>query len=205
MDTQVADMERIIGMLLGKRLGRTINKAFTATVVSGLLAANTITSAAATEISADELVALPHEIDPAYRGHSSSGGSISSNITTMMNDATYKYLRTKKVPLVGTDTAGYTQSPFLITQATDLLSGSPDRLLNMYGIRLNSHMDGVVTKKVSLIMGDFSDFWIRKIGDIRIITSSELYIQSLMLAILAIQRCDAKMVNANSFAAIKQK
>ena len=205
MDTQLTDLERIVGGLLGKRLGRAINTAFTKTLVSGLLSANKITTATATEITPDELVELPHEIDPAYRGHNSSGGSISSNITTMMNDATYKYMRLMKVPLAGTKAEGYTFTPYMITQATDLLSGSPDRLLNMYGIRLNSAMDGVTTGKVSVIMGDFSNFWIRTIGDIRIITSSELYIRKLLLAMLAIQRCDAQMVNANSFAHILQK
>ena len=124
MDTQVADLEGLLARLLGKRLGRAINSAFTAKVISGVPSANVITTATTLVVTPDELLSLPHEIDPAYRGFNSTGGSMQSNISVMMTDATYKYIRLLKYPFSGTSSAGYTTQPYLISPSTDLLSGS---------------------------------------------------------------------------------
>ena len=66
-------------------------------------------------------------------------------------------------------------------------------------------MEGIVKDKHPIVMGDFSGFWIRNVRGIQIINSSELYIQRLMIAMMAYQRCDAQMVDPNAFAAIKSK
>ena len=205
MDTQIADLENLIARLLGKRLGRTINAAFTAKVIAAVPSANVITTATTLVLEPDEVLSLPHEIDPAYRGYMSTSGSVNSNISVMMTDATYKYLRLLKYPFSGTSSAGYTTQPYLINPSNDLLSGSADRLANMYGIRLNADMEGIVKSKHPIVMGDFSGFWIRSVRGIQIVTSSELYIQRLMIAMMAYQRCDAQMVDPNAFAAIKSK
>ena len=189
MDTAVADLERQLGMLLGKRLGRVINKAFTAVIVAGVPTANLLRAASKTAVTADELVGMPHEIDPAYRGVNSFAGAGTGNHAVMMNDSTYKAIRLLKVPH---ETSGST--PFLFTPTSDILAGNADSLLGVYPVYLNSNMDNLATGKKSILMGDFSNVWIRNVRGIQMVTSSELYIQNLMMGYMAWQRCDCKVV-----------
>ena len=189
MDTAVADLERQLGMLLGKRLGRSINAAFTAVIVAGVPSGNLLRASSKTAITPDELVQMPHEIDPAYRGVNSFAGAAAGNHAVMINDATYKEIRLMKVPH---ETSGST--PYLFTPTSNILAGNADSLLGVYPVYLNSAMDNTATGKKSVIMGDFSNVWIRNVRGIQMVTSSELFIQNLMMAYMAWQRCDCKVV-----------
>ena len=197
MDTAVADLERQLGMLLGKRLGRTINAAFTGVIESGVPSGNLLRAASKTAITPDELVEMPHEIDPAYRGVNSFAGAAAGNHAVMINDSTYKEIRLMKVPH---ETSGST--PYLFTPTSNILAGNADTLLGVYPVYLNSAMSGTATGKKSVLMGDFSNVWIRNVRGVQMVTSSELFIQNLLMAYMAWQRCDCKVVVAGALGGI---
>ena len=202
MDTQIADLERLLGELLGKRLGRKINADFTAELISGMT--KKVTTAAASSFTADEVMSLPHKIDPSYRGVG-RGNSSGNRMSVTFNDSTWQVLRLMKVPTAGTSGSGFTATPYLISSAQDLLAGEPDRLLGTYPIWLNSAMESVATGKTPIIMGDFSSARIRSVQMPFMKVSEEFYWKEHMLAMIALQRCDFKITNAATFVELIMK
>ena len=202
MDTQLSDLESILAELLGKRLGRKINADFTAELITAVKG-NKVTTAAAASFTSDELMSLPHKIDPSYRGVGNGGGN--NRLSVTFTDATWQILRLMKVPTEGTSGSGFTATPYLISSSQDLLSGEPDRLLGTYPIWLNQSMEAVATGKTPIVMGDFSEARIRTVQAPFMKVSEEFYWDQHMLAMIGLQRCDFKVTNASTFAALVQK
>ena len=202
MDTGLNDLETLLGELCGKRLGRKINADFTSEFVTAVKG-NKVTAAAVSAFTADEIMQLPHKIDPSYRGVGQ--GNQTNRLSVMFNDTVWQTLRLMKVPLAGTANAGYTATPYLISNGSDLLAGEPDRLMGTYPIWLNSATDNATTGKVPIIIGDFANARMRSVLKPFVKVSEEHYWDRHMLAMVALQRCDFKVVNAATFAALVMK
>lgn len=142
--------EQLLGELLGERLGRRANTELTTGDgtgdPNGIVTASTlgVTAAAVAAITIDELISLQHSVDPAYR--------MSPKARFMFNDGTLAKLRKLKdgdgsyIWNMGNITAGVSSS----------LLGSP------YSI--NQAMPASTTGLKAVVYGDFSKYFVRKVG-----------------------------------------
>ena len=203
MDTQIDDLESLLGELAGKRLGRKINTDFTAELTTAAKK-NKITTAAATSFTSDELMSLPHKIDPSYRGVGRSGSS-QNRLQIMFSDATYQVIRLMKTPVTGTIASGLASTPYLTENGRDIMDGDADKLLGRYPIWLNQKMEAVASEKAPIIIGDFANARIRSVQSPFVKWSEEYHWEKHMLAMVALQRCDFKVVNEATFAAMVMK
>jgi len=145
------DAEAVIADLLGERLGRTANEKLTVGsgtgeplgIVTGASAGPAAAAAAA--IAADDLLALYHAVDPAYRG--------SPKFRAQFNDNTLLALHKLK------DGDGN----YLLRQAPD---GSGRIVIGAVAMpyAINQAMADIGASARSVIMGDHSRYYLRKIG-----------------------------------------
>lgn len=142
--------EQLLGELLGERLGRRANTELTTGDGSGdpngIVTASTlgVTAASASAITADELIDLQHSVDPAYR--------VSPKARFMFSDSTLKAIRKLK--------AG---DGHYIFDLGDFSKGIPGTLLGMpYSV--NQAMAAIGTGNKAVIFGDFSKYFVRKVG-----------------------------------------
>jgi HK97 family phage major capsid protein len=146
----IFNMEQLLGSLLGERLGRIANLQLTTGDgtgdPNGIVTASTLgkTAAAAAAVTYDEIIDLVHSVDPAYRQ--------SPKVRFMFNDLTLAVLRKLK------DGDGR-----YIWTAGDVQNGVPGTVLG-YRYSINQAMDGVATGKKSMLFGDFSKYFVRKVG-----------------------------------------
>lgn len=146
----IFNMEQLLGSLLGERLGRIANLQLTTGDgtgdPNGIVTASTKgkDAAAAAAVTYDEIIDLVHSVDPAYR--------TSPKVRFMFNDLTLAVLRKLK------DGDGR-----YIWTAGDVQNGVPGTILG-YRYSVNQAMDGVATGKKSMIFGDFSKYFVRKVG-----------------------------------------
>lgn len=154
LDTDsIFSMESLLGDLLGERLGRIANTQLTtgtgSSAPNGIVTASAlgITSASATAITADEVIDLLHSVDPAYRN--------SPKARFMFNDTTLKVLRKLK------DGEGN-----YLWQMGDISKGVPGTLLG-YNYSINQAMASVPSAASAskvMLFGDFSKYYVRKVG-----------------------------------------
>lgn len=147
----IFSFEALLSQLIGERLGRTANLQLTtgtgSSAPNGIVTASAAgkTAASATAITADEILDLYHSVDPAYRA--------SPKARFMFNDATLLAMRKLKDG----------QNNYLITDAPDgsgrLRVGA---VTAPYSI--NQAMDGLAASKKAILYGDFSKYYIRKVG-----------------------------------------
>ena len=203
-DSEVGSIENIIGRLLGIRLGRSLNAAFTTVLTGAVPAANTLTTASGntTTWTIENVMELVHEIDPSYRGVGVTGAPSGSNLTYMFNDDVFKTLRLMKLPLAGTKASGYTVEQYAFTIANNLANGEPDRFLGR-PFALNNNMPAVKKSTIAMVVGDFENLWIRTATPIFLEVARELFIDRLLVGLMAWQRAGALVVNPNTFAALK--
>ena len=146
----VLNMESLLGRLLGERLARIANSKLTtgtgSSDVEGIVTNSTAgkTAASATAVTADEIIDLVHSVDPAYRQ--------SASAAIMMNDSTLKAVRKLKDG----------QSNYL-WQMGDFQVGTPQNILG-YPVVVNQDMDSIATGKKTILFGDMSQFYVRKVG-----------------------------------------
>ena len=202
MDTVVDDLETLLGELAGKRLGRKINGDFTTELTTAVTAK--VTTAAKTGFTPDELMQIPHKIDPSYRGVG-RGGSNMNRLQIMFNDTIYQTVRLMKTPTTGTVGSGLAATPYLTENGRDIMDGDADKLLGRYPMWLNQSMSVVADGKDIMVMGDFANARIRTVQMPFIKFSEEYYWDRHILAMVALQRCDFKVVNANTFAKLTIK
>ncbi|MEG3144224.1 phage major capsid protein [Sphingomonas sp. RT2P30] len=149
-DDAILNVESLLGDLLGERLGRTANSQLT--VGSGASAPNGIvtaaglglTAASATAIAADELFALQHSVDPAYRQSPKAGW--------MLADLTLKSIRLLK------DGQGR-----YLWQMGNIQAGTPNLLLD-YAYHVNQAVPQIATGNRALLFGDLGKYIVRKVG-----------------------------------------
>lgn len=150
MQDSAFDWEALLADLLGERLGRRANTELTTGDGSGdpngIVTASTLgkTAAAVAAITADEIIDLEHSVDPAYRG--------SPKARFMFNDTTLKTIRKLK------DGQGQ-----YLWNGGDLSKGiSPTLLGRPYSI--NQAMASPATGNKTMLFGDFSKYFVRKVG-----------------------------------------
>lgn len=184
LEDSAFDLGPVLGDLLGERLGRGTNTSFTTGTGSsqptGIATSATttgVTAASATTIAPDELIALIHSIDPAYRGSGSTGW--------MWNDGVTRLVRQFK------DTTNqYLWQP-------GLQMGVPDRLLG-YPIYFNQAMAVPATGVRSVVFGDLSAYKIRRVRGVRFYRLDELYRASDKTGFIAMVREDGKLLTSGT-------
>jgi len=147
----IFSMEQLLGSLLGERLGRIANLQLTtgtgSSAPNGIVTASTLgkTVAATAAITADEIIDFVHSVNPAYRQ--------SPKARVMFNDSTLLALRKLKDG----------QGNYLITEAPD---GSGRLRVGSVSVpySINQAMDSLAAAKKVMVFGDFSKYYVRKVG-----------------------------------------
>lgn len=146
----IFNMESVLGALLGERLARIANRELTIGDGSGdpngVVTASSLgkTSAATAAITADEIIDLLHSVNSAYRR--------SPKTRFMFADTTLAAIRKLKDG----------QGNFL-WQMGDVTTGQPGTLLG-YRYSINDDMDALAAAKKVMLFGDFSKYFVRKVG-----------------------------------------
>lgn len=149
-DDSVLAMESLLGSLVGERLGRLANLQLTTgvgtTAPNGAVTASTlgITTIAVAAVTADEIIDFEHSIDPAYRQ--------SPKFALMFNDSTLKAIRKLK------DGQGN-----YLWAAGNYQAGVPN-LVNGRPYYINQAIASMATGAKFMIGGDFSKYFVRKVG-----------------------------------------
>ena len=179
------DIATLLRNIFARRIGRIFNKH--ATVGTGTnqpagvvpKASKGIETASPTAITVDEVMDVIYELSEHYLDSPSVGYMAHKNII--------KYVRQLK----------NTQGDY-IWQPANLRAGEPSTLFD-YPVVRNNHMDSTVaTSKVTMLFGDFAQFWVRLIGAPRFRRSDELYLeydQAVMLMFWAFD-CDLPIPSA---------
>jgi len=150
MDDSVFNMESLLGSLLGERLGRRANLELTTGDgtgdPNGIVTASTLgqTAALNSAITWDEILDLEHSVDPAYRR--------GPKVRWMFNDDTLKALRKLK------DGDGN-----FLWQMGNVQGGIP-ATFNGREFSVNQDMASIATVAKVVLFGDFSKYFVRKVG-----------------------------------------
>ncbi|WP_320188222.1 phage major capsid protein [Agrobacterium rosae] len=146
----IFNMEQLLGSLVGERLGRIGNRRLTMGTgnaqPNGVVTASSlgITTAAAGAFTWDNIMDLEHSVDPAYRG--------SPKCRYMFHDKTLGAARKLK------DGQGN-----YLWQQGDVKNGTPASF-NGRPYSINQHMDEIAANKRIMLFGDFSKYFVRKVG-----------------------------------------
>ena len=186
-DSAVA-IEPFIGGLLGERLARRVNVELTTGDgtgdPNGIVTASTAgkTAALTTAFTADEVIDLFHSVDPAYR--------MSPKARFMFNDLVLAAIRKLK------DGDGS-----YIWSMGDIRTGSPGSLLGQpYSV--NQAMSSTFTTAQKLILfGDFSKYYVRKVGSPVIGVRREYYWPNIGLA--GVVRLDGDLIQTGAVKHLK--
>lgn len=182
------DVETFIGGLLGERLARRVNTELTTGDGTGdpngiVTASSTGKTAASTTVfTADEVIDLLHSVDPAYRA--------SPKARFMMNDGVLAAVRKLK------DGQG-----LYIWSMGDIRNGQPGTLLGQpYSV--NQAMSATFTTGQKLILfGDFSKYYVRKVGAPVIGVRREYYWPNIGLA--GVVRLDGDLIQSSAVKHLK--
>ena len=143
-------MEALLGDLLGERLGRIANLQLTTGsgtgAPNGIVTASSLgkTAAAVAAITFDEIIDLEHSVDPAYRS--------SPRAAFMMNDSVLQAVRKLK------DGQGN-----YLWQNGNVQAGVPGTI-NGRPYYINQAMASQATGARVMLFGDFSKYFVRKVG-----------------------------------------
>lgn len=149
-DDSIFAMETILGNLLGERLGRRANLELTTGDgtgdPNGIVTASALgkTAAAVDAVTFDEIMDLEHSVDPAYR--------MGPRVRFMFNDSTLLALRKLK-----------NGSGDYIWQMGNIQAGIPPTL-NGRQYSINQAMPSMATGTKPIVFGDFSKYYVRKVG-----------------------------------------
>jgi HK97 family phage major capsid protein len=185
LQDSAVNIEAFIGELLGERLARRVNTELTTGDGTGdplgIVAASAAgkTAAAAAAITGDELIDLVHSVDPAYRS--------SPKTRFMFNDGTLAAIRKLK------DGDGN-----YLWQMGDVTKGEPGRLLG-HAYSVNQAMASIAASAKAVIFGDFSKYYVRKVGAPIVGVRREYYFPNIGLA--GVVRLDGDLIQTS---AVKQ-
>lgn len=150
VDDSIFNMEQLLGSLLGERLGRRANLELTVGDgtgdPNGIVTASTLgkTAAAVAAITWDEVLDLEHSVDPAYR--------VGPRVRYMFNDSVLLALRKLK------DGDGN-----YLWQMGNVQAGIPPTF-NGRPYSINQAMASLGTGNKVMLFGDFSKYYVRKVG-----------------------------------------
>ena len=177
------DLAQFLGTQLGERIGRIQEQHFLTGSGSSqpegiITAASTTTAASATAIGINDLVTLMNAVDPAYK----TGGKVAF----VMHQTVWSALRKLQD----------SQGRQLIS---DIQAGQAPELFG-YPVLLTSGMDStfVATKK-TVLFGNFDYYAIRDVANLVVARSADRFFEFNQTAFLALQRTDAKCLNAAAF------
>jgi HK97 family phage major capsid protein len=146
----IFNMESLLGALLGERLGRIANNQLTVGDgtgdPNGVVTASSLgkTAAAAAALASDELIDLLHSVNAAYRR--------SPKARWMFADTTLAAIRKLKDG----------QNNYL-WQMGNVQTGEPGTLLG-YRYEINDDVPAIAASAKPVIFGDFSKYFVRKVG-----------------------------------------
>lgn len=173
----IFNFETLLGGLLGQRLGRRANTELTigdgTGDPEGIVTGSTLgkTAAATAAITWDEIIDLEHSVDPAYRS--------SPKARYMFNDTTLSACRKLK------DGNGN-----YLWQMGDVQKGIPGSF-NGRPYSINQAMDSLGAAKKVIVFGDFSKYFVRKVGGIVLFVARERFAPDIGL--LGLIRLDGKL------------
>jgi HK97 family phage major capsid protein len=178
------NLDSFLAGKLGTRIARAINTHFT--VGTGTSQPNgAVTAATAGPVGAtgetvslifDDLIELEHSVDPAYR----------NNARYMLADTTLKIIKKLK------DTQGrYLWLPGMP------YSKEPDTI-NGYEYTINQDMPVPAANAKSVLFGDFSKYYIRRVVGTQVLRLTERYADFNQTGFLAFQRWDGNLVDAGT-------
>ncbi len=163
---------------LGERLGRITSKHWAigdgASKPRGVFPAATVgkTAASATAVTYDELVDVMHSVDPVYR----------ANGSWLMNDVSFSAIRklkdSQQRPLYG-----------------DLSANAPSTLLGR-PVAIDLNAPAMTTGQKSILFGDFRQYYIRLVKDVRVLRLDERYADFGQVGFLSFLRADGDLVDA---------
>ena len=185
-----ADMDSLVGSMLGERLGRGANAVLTTGTGSpqpnGIVTAtsDSTTAAGAAAITFDEIIDVIHSVDPAYRR---SGG-----LRFMFTDLTLAYLRKLK------DGDGN-----YLWSAANAQSGEPATIWG-YPYVVNQDMAEIATGNTTVLFGDMKKYVVRKVSGVNVIRMSERYADELNVGLQAWHRMDGELINAGAMTKLVQ-
>lgn len=180
LEDSAFDLPRVIGQMLGERLGRITNTRFTtgtgANQPAGIITKATTQSAGSTTLTYDMILDLEHSVDVAYR----------AGAEYMCNDAILLTMRKLK------DSYGQ----YLWQNGISV--GQPDRL-NGRPLTINNDMDSATTSgKKSILFGQLRNYKIRTVNGIRLRRLDERYAETDQVAFIAFTREDGNLLNAGT-------
>lgn len=179
MQDSAFDMEAFLAEALGERLGRRANARLTtgsgSSQANGIVTASTLgkTAAGTAAITADEVMEFQHSVNAAYRR--------SPKCRFMFADTSLLALRKLK------DGDGN-----YLWQMGDVRVGAPAMLLD-HPYSINDDVPAIATGAKAIIFGDFSRYWVRKVGSPLIGTVRERFWPKIGLAGLI--RYDGELVD----------
>ncbi|MBV8782417.1 MAG: phage major capsid protein [Phycisphaerae bacterium] len=184
------DVDAYLAEQLAIRVGRKLNTLCTTGAGSGSnqpqgfvgVATTGATTASGTAISYNDLLALFHSVDPAYR--------IGPKVGWMFNDSTLLAIR----KLV--DTNG---RPLFIAGGVSegIQNAQPDTILGKpYWI--NQDMATIAVNNKTVAFGDFSKYKIREVRQIGLVKAQERFIDLMQIGFLAYQRFDGNLLDAGT-------
>lgn len=188
MQDSLFDLASHLGEILGERLGRITNTAYTvhdgSSKPNGIVNAATSgkTAASATAFTYGELVDLMHSVDSAYR----SG----PKVYWMGHDTTLAHVK-KMVD----DNNRPLWQPSIDANSYDTVMG--------YQYIVNNDVAEIEADAKVLLFGDFSKFWIRDVQDVVVQRSDERYMEFRQSAFVAFLRTDSDAIWASGSAPVK--
>lgn len=180
------DLNAFIGASLGERLGRITNQFYTTGtgtsqpqgVVTFAAEGHVSTAAAGTyAIGWEDLVALEHSVDPAYR--------VSASARWMLNDKTLRDLKLIK---------DQEDRPIWLP---GVAVREPDTILG-YQYTINQDMADQGEDAKPLLFGDFSKFVVRDVRGVTLLRLVERYADFHQVGFLAFLRSDSRGLNAGT-------
>lgn len=184
LEDSALDLAEVIGQMAGERLGRVSNRKFTtgtgAGTPKGITLASTVgvTATSSTAIAADELLALVHSVDPAYRSGPGAGWMMHDNILLsirQLKDGNGQYL-----------------------WQPGLRAGEPDVLLN-HPYTINQHMSSTITSgDITVEFGALNKYKVRQVRGVRLRRLDELYAETDEVAFIAYIRQDGDLLDAGT-------
>ena len=178
------NLDGFLSNKLGTRIARAINTHFTigdgsskpTGAVTAATLGNTGASGETASLIFDDLIDLEHSVDPAYR----------KNARFMMNDTSLKVIKKLK------DSQGrYLWMPGLT------IAGEPPTI-NSYGYTVNQDMPAMAANAKSILFGDFSKYFIRRVAGVQVLRLTERYADYNQTGFLAFQRWDGNLVDAGT-------
>jgi len=181
LEDSAVSVDSLLSDVLGQRMGRALASAFTtgdgSSKPSGVVTGSTlgVTAASATALTMDELFGLKHSVDPAYR----------QGAKWMFNDSTLLAIKKLK-----DGNGNYIWSSGVALGRADMIDGDP--------YIVNPAMASIATGNKSVLYGDFSQYFIRHIGQPTLLRLTERYAEYFQVGFVLAQRHDGLLVNAGT-------